>query len=169
MQLYRLSRSNYPVYDGEGARRVGGRWNSKGTRVLYTSESRSLAVLEILVHLSSSLPDKYVLGAAALPDDIVIEKVDPEKLPANWMTSIPREQLATRGIGDEWVEHRRSVVLAVPSVIVGELNYLLNPAHADFGRIVFADPVPFRFDIRLLWPRRDLVMGTEALPQAGLV
>jgi len=62
MRAFRLCRSSYPAYDGEGARRVGGRWNSKGVRVLYMSENRSLAVLEVLVHLSGTLPDKYLLG-----------------------------------------------------------------------------------------------------------
>lgn len=65
MQAFRLCRANYPAYLGEGARRVGGRWNSKGARVLYMSENRSLAMLEILVHLSASLPDRYILGGGA--------------------------------------------------------------------------------------------------------
>ncbi len=63
MRGYRLSRSLYASYDGEGARRAGGRWNSKGTRVLYLSENRALCVLEVLVPLSDTLSDKYVLGA----------------------------------------------------------------------------------------------------------
>jgi RES domain-containing protein len=58
MRIYRLCRASYPPYDGEDARRAGGRWNSKGARVVYMSENRSLAVLEILVHLSGVLPDK---------------------------------------------------------------------------------------------------------------
>ena len=33
------------VFDGETARRFGGRWNSVGTRVIYAAESRSLAAL----------------------------------------------------------------------------------------------------------------------------
>jgi RES domain-containing protein len=79
MQAFRLCRSAYPAYDGEGARRVGGRWNSRGVRVLYMSESRSLAVLDILVHLSSTLPDKYLLGAATfrtmLPSRELLNKI----------------------------------------------------------------------------------------------
>jgi RES domain-containing protein len=71
-------------------------------------------------------------------------------LPENWATLNPREQLATRRIGDEWVEQRKSAVLAVPSVTMGELDYVLNPAHPDFGRIGFAVPVPLRFDVRLI-------------------
>lgn len=100
MQPFRLCRTTYPAYDGEGARRVGGRWNSKGKPVIYMSENRSLAVLEILVHLSSSLPDKYVLGVATIPDDVLIEQVDPGSLSSDWMTLNPGEQLATKRIGD---------------------------------------------------------------------
>jgi RES domain-containing protein len=127
------------------------------------SENRSLAVLEILVHLSSSLPDKYVLGAAAIPDDIPVERVNPDALHDNWMTLLPREQLATRRIGDEWVEQQQTAVLAVPSVIVGELNYVLNPAHRDFGRISFAEPVPFSFDVRLI-SQREPATTVQAAP-----
>jgi RES domain-containing protein len=48
------------------------------------------------------------------------------------------------------VERRTCAVLAIPSVIVGEMNYALNPAHPDFGRITFAETIPFRFDVRLM-------------------
>jgi RES domain-containing protein len=34
------------AFDGEGARRFGGRWSSKGVRVVYTAESVALAVLK---------------------------------------------------------------------------------------------------------------------------
>ena len=78
MRVYRLCRASYPPYDGEGARRAGGRWNSKGVRVVYMSENRSLAILEILAHLSDVLPDKYVLGSADLPDDVSPEILNPE-------------------------------------------------------------------------------------------
>ena len=148
MRAFRLCRANFPAYDGEGARCVGGRWNSKGTRVLYMSENRSLAVLEILVHLSAVLPDRYVLGTADIFDTFV-EIVDDARLPANWATFDPREQQLTRQIGDAWVAQQRSAALSVPSVILGERNYVLNPAHPDFLQVAFAEPVPFRFDRRL--------------------
>ena len=35
-------------------------------------------------------------------------------------------------------------------VILGERNYVLNPAHSDFARIEFAQPETFRFDLRLI-------------------
>ncbi len=88
MRAYRLCRTTYPAYDGEGARRVGGRWNSKGGRVVYMSENRSLAILEIPVHLSDTLPDKYLLGSADIPDEIVLDVVTDRALPDNWSTLI---------------------------------------------------------------------------------
>jgi RES domain-containing protein len=139
-RAFRLSRSTYPLYDGEGARRAGGRWNSKGVRVVYMSENRSLAILEVLVHLSGSLPDRYVLGQAEFSDDLAIENIPPEALPNNWATLIPEEQTTMRKLGDEWVRQQRTAILAVPSVVSGERNYLLNPAHPAFGHIRFADP-----------------------------
>jgi len=151
MRAFRLCRANYPAYDGEGARRVGGRWNSKGIRVLNMSENRSLAVLEILVRLSASLPDRYVLGIADIPDEADVEILDKSQLPTNWATLDPGEQGPTR-IGDEWVAQQRTAILSIPSVILGERNYVLNPAHPDFRRIAFAEPIPFQFDIRLVAP-----------------
>jgi RES domain-containing protein len=116
------------------------------------SENRSLAVLEILVHLAASLPDRYVLGAADIPDAADVEFLDDTRLPADWSTLDPREQELTRRIGDKWVAEQRSAVLSIPSVILGERNYVLNPAHPDFHRITFAEPSPFQFDRRLFGP-----------------
>ena len=131
MQGFRLCGAAYPAYDGEGAFRAGGRWNSRGTRVVYMSENRSLAVLEILVHLSVSIPNRYVLGSAVFPDDIAIEILDDRQLPANWSALDPREQEATKRIGDKWATQRRSAILSVPSVVIGERNYVLNPTHQN--------------------------------------
>jgi RES domain-containing protein len=152
MRAFRLCRSAYPAYDGEGARRVGGRWNSKGICVLYMSENRSLAVLEVLVHLSRTLPDKYILGSAEIPDSLPMERIADDDLPDQWSTLNPGEQVATRRLGDTWVQLQRSAVLSVPSVIVGERNYVLNPAHPDFSQIEFAEPKSFPFDLRLISP-----------------
>jgi RES domain-containing protein len=149
MRAYRLSRSTYPSYDGEGARRAGGRWNSKGKRVLYMSENRALCVLEVLVHLTDTLPDKYALGQADIPTDLSYERVEEAVLPPNWKTLSVSEQTMTRQIGDEWLMRKSSAVLWVPSVLVGEQNILCNPEHPDFERIHFSDPIPFLFDIRL--------------------
>jgi len=149
MWAFRVRRASHPSYDGEGARLFGGRWNSRGTKVLYMSESRALAVLEVLVHLTNTLPDKCVIGSAEIPGDLAID-VSAVELGDNWQTPLPEEQALTRRIGDEWTRSGRSAVLRVPSVIVSETNLILNPEHRDFSRIRFIDPQPFRFDARLL-------------------
>jgi RES domain-containing protein len=150
MRVYRLCRVQYPPFDGEGANRFGGRWNSKGKCVIYASENRSLAVLEILVHLSDVLPDKYVLASADLPEAMLIESVSEQEAPENWGTLNVAKQQATRETGDQWLRLGRSAVLAVSSVVSGERNSLLNPEHPEFARITLHDPVPFRLDVRLL-------------------
>lgn len=129
------------------------------------SENRSLAVLEILVHLSDVLPDKYVLGSADLPDDVSPEVLIDRELPKNWATLIVGEQHSTRELGDDWLRRRSSVVLAVPSVTSGERNFLLNLEHPQFRRIDFHDPVPFRFDIRLLRKSQGPVPSTKRTSQ----
>ena len=150
MRAYRLSRSLYPAYDGEGAKRVGGRWNSTGTRVLYMSENRALCVLEILVHLTDTLPDQYLLGVAQIPEEIAFEEIRESSLPSSWKTPLSSQQGFTRAVGDDWIVRNESAVLLVPSVVVGENNILCNPEHPDFERIEFLYPVPFNLDLRLI-------------------
>ncbi len=42
------------AFSGEGARRYGGRWNHRGTAVVYVADSLSLAALELFVHIGSA-------------------------------------------------------------------------------------------------------------------
>jgi RES domain-containing protein len=137
------------AFDGEGARRFGGRWNSPGTAVIYVAQSRALALLEVLVGLRSLTPtSSYVLIATTF-DDALIDALGPDELPEDWRTSPPPS--STRRIGDHWVGERRSAVLRVPSVIVpGEFNHVLNPAHPDFGRIAIGEPHELAIDPRLI-------------------
>ena len=100
-----------------------------------------------------------------MPADVAIDFVSDEALPENWSTLDPREQGQTRSFGDTWVRQGRTAILSVPSVIAGERNYVLNPAHPDFSRVVFAAPVPFHFDIRLLRPLEHGAQTEHAGPQ----
>lgn len=136
------------AFDGEGARRFGGRWNSPGTVVIYCSESLALAALELLVHLQSSdILEAYTAIPVTFPEAIV-STLDPGQLPANWRDYPP--PVALQRFGDHWVASRRSAVLRVPSAVVeGEYNYLFNPTHRDFSQISIGEPQPFRFDPRL--------------------
>jgi len=148
-EAWRLVKAQHAAtaFDGEGARLYGGRWNSMGVRVVYVSFSKSLAALEILVHLKLPVTSKYV----AIPvqfADVLVDVFPVKKLPVGWNAEPP--PAAAQQIGDRWVKEERSAILALPSVITGETNYLLNPAHPDFKRIAIGSPEPFSFDPRLL-------------------
>jgi RES domain-containing protein len=77
-----------------------------------------------------------------------ISIVSGDDLPLEWRTALSARQTVTRKIGDEWVRRAQSAVLSVPSVIVEERNFVLNPAHPDFKRIAFLVPAPLEFDAR---------------------
>lgn len=136
------------AFSGEGARRFGGRWNSPGVAAVYTSQSQSLAALEMAVHLDSSeLLDRYVVFKVEF-DESLITHVDPRELPKNWKSHPPPSKV--RAIGDAWAAAGTAAVLQVPSATVpGESNFLLNPLHRDFTQLKIGNPSPFRFDPRL--------------------
>ena len=149
-RVWRIVREDhgYTSFDGEGAWRFGGRWNSRGTRTVYTSATLSLAALETLVHLNPPVAFKYV----AIPiefDEALVETFATSDLPADWNEEPPPP--STAEIGDRWVKESRSAVLELPSVIIpAEPNYLLNPTHSDFKRIRIGKPTSFSFDPRLI-------------------
>ena len=149
MRVYRLARPEYATtaFSGDGAVRAGGRWNRVGQRVVYTSSSVSLAVLEALVHVErgGALPT-MLLFTVDIPDSLAIESVTTTDLPG---FPAVNEQM-TRGVGTEWLRSGRTVALVVPSAVVTlESNILLNPSHPAFGSLVIGDPVPFTPDARL--------------------
>ncbi len=147
-QAWRIVKEKHAAtaFSGEGARLYGGRWNSPGTSVVYTSGSRALAALESLVHLNPPVMFSYVALSAGF-DEALVEKA--VELPADWRDQpVPA---STKAIGDLWVKEARSAVLELPSVIIpGESNFLINPAHPDFQKIAIGKPEPFGFDSRLL-------------------
>ncbi len=151
---WRLVREKHAssAFDGEGAAKYGGRWNSPGVRVAYASATLSLAALETLVHLNPYIPLRYASFSIQF-DDTLVERVAEKPLPRNWKASPPPP--STRRIGDKWARDARSPILAVPSTIVPrEWNYLLNPIHPDFGQIRISKAEPFAFDERLLIQNR---------------
>lgn len=149
MRLWRLTRAAHAAspLSGQGAAMAGGRWNSPGVRVAYTSTSRPLAVLEMLVHVTrDTVPPDMTLVPIDLPDRWIGQ---PEKLPPDWL-DLPFSAGA-RALGDTWVRAARSVALLVPSVVLpAERNVLINPAHPQIRRARVLSPEPFAFDRRLL-------------------
>jgi RES domain-containing protein len=150
-RIVRAARAN-SAFTGEGARLYGGRWNSRGTPVIYVSEHESLAALELLVHLMPLSPDDRYLSFRLHWEDKWTEHFPVKHLPPHWNAEPPDFQ--TMQIGDEWVRTEKSVALAVPSVLSrSETNFLLNPKHPDFKKIKISQPIEYRFDARLLTRR----------------
>ena len=149
---WRLTKTRYlaTAWDGEGAKTSGGRWNSVGTAVVYTSATLSLALVETLVHVPSGLLPAYTAVPIDFEDSLVAVVEAADLLP-NWKKQpAPPE---TRAIGDAWAASSRSALLRVPSVVVPiEFNYVINPKHRDFGRIRIGAPTPSPFDPRLPLP-----------------
>jgi RES domain-containing protein len=142
-RVYRVCRAIHAGLDGEGAKRVGGRWNSPGYAVVYMAQSIALAVLENLVHMSKEdFPVGYVSVSAVIPEGILI--LTEEDLVKPGSNAGPRE------IGDYWIESGASAVFRARSAVIREeFNFLLNPQHPEFSRILVEPPVPFSFDERL--------------------
>jgi RES domain-containing protein len=150
VEAWRIVKSKYVVgaFSGQSASDYGGRWNSPGTRIVYTASSTSLALLEILVHLGfpQTLPSCSLI--LAIFDEGLALDLDVSSLPDNWREQPPPRE--TQVIGDEWVAGGRSAVLAVPSVIIPhETNLLINPLHPDFAKISIQNPIHFPIDGRL--------------------
>jgi RES domain-containing protein len=137
MELFRLSKSQYASeLSGEGARLFGGRWNSKGIEVIYTSETRSLALAETLVHLSLKRFTSFThsLLVLTLPETTFVEEINLKELPADWNKFPSPPALAN--LGDKWAKDKNSVALKVPAAaVLGEYNFLLNPNHPEFKNI----------------------------------
>lgn len=151
MLLYRLVKHKWrdQAFDGEGAKRYGGRWNSKGKACVYAAGSESLALLKVLVHLrDAGIAQQYVMFEMHVEDSMVLYADVPE-LPLNWR--VEPAPLETAEYGDTWLASGQSLALGIPSIIVPrEWNYLLNPHHPAFEAIaVTARQLDFDLDTRL--------------------
>ena len=151
MFVYRIAKREL-VKDltGTGAKLYGGRWNHRGTAVLYASETRALAVLEFLVHVSlSNAPRGLMIATLEIPDNIVAEEAPRESLPRGWRDYPPPKQVAD--LGTQWAKSGKSLLLRVPSAVVEqEYNILINPLHSDMEKVVSVRVEAFEFDKRLV-------------------
>ncbi len=149
--MWRISKRKYAnaAFSGEGARRVGGRWNSRGQGMVYTSGTLSLAALEVFVHMEiEDAGAMLVYMQAEVPTTVKIEYLEIAQLPTNWR-NVPAPDILAE-MGDRWFQAESTAILAVPSVVVPiEYNYLINPAHPDFGKFNLEPPQTFEVDPRL--------------------
>ena len=150
MIVYRLCKSAWQNdLSGKGAEIAGGRWNSKGNALVYTSSSRALCMAEIAVHAPlGCLPDDYVMVEIQIPLNSVVLEIAESDLPRHWQSFINRQ--VTQKIGDHFIAHNKALVLKVPSAgVQGDYNFLINPNHPEKEDIKISKVESFRFDERL--------------------
>ena len=151
MDVYRIAASrNVRDLRGVGARIYGGRWNHKGTGIIYTSKSRALATVEYLVHVPLSIiPANISIATLHIPDSIKPKSISVNRLPGNWRRYPSPSRLAD--IGSNWVRVNESLLLRVPSAVVaGEFNILINSQHPDMKDITISKIEKYKFDDRLI-------------------
>jgi len=151
VEVFRLTRSKYKdQLNGVGAALQGGRWNSQGIHVVYTSGNRSLAMAEVVVHIAlGALPKDYFMLTIYIPDNIPIKHIPESELPHDWHRFPPTRE--TSKYGDQFILNEKFPVLKVPSAITpGDFNYLINPVHSGFSNIKTLSATPFPFSPRLL-------------------
>lgn len=151
MILYRFSRKEHGGdLSGKGAELFGGRWNSKGIPVVYCSESRALAITEIIAYTPPGfIPEGYVLNIIEAPNTPhLLHSIAEESLPEDWKRYPHGKE--TKGLGDGLLKEKKYLLIKVPSAMVqGEHNFLINPLHPQFSEIKLLEVLPFNFNERL--------------------
>ena len=150
MRVYRIAKEQYiKDLSGEGSRLYGGRWNNKGTRIIYTAESRSLATVEYLVHVPLQIIPRDLYIAEIDVPDVEIEIVEASSLETNWQDYPSPKSI--RDTGDTWQRDKKALLLRVPSAVIkNEWNILVNPEHRQFHKVKIASIESYSFDVRLL-------------------
>jgi RES domain-containing protein len=150
MRIWRLCRAPHAAdaFSGEGARRFGGRWNTRGVPMVYCSSSLALAAIELFVHIEPNLqPSDLVSIAAELPQGEPAQRLDVKDLPPEWWSD---EYDPLRELGDGWIRAKTSLAMMVPSApLHSEWNVLVNPLHPALKKLKIDAPQPFHFDARM--------------------
>ena len=150
-EVYRITKEQYAEdLSGTGARRFGGRWNSRGVPVAYASQHRSLCLLEFLVHLAPDLiPTNMCLVTIRIPHGVPVYDLTTTELPSGWR-GYPYDDL-TQQIGDSLLKSGQYGMIRVPSAIIAEeRNCLINPPLTAGHGVFVSDVKPLYLDGRLL-------------------
>jgi RES domain-containing protein len=145
---FRIAENRFPLLDGGGAYRFGGRWNSAGRHVIYAGIGFAVALIEKLVRSRlGKVPKNHHFGEIFIPAAIAVEEVGPVDVPG-WERP---DYVASQAYGDAWYDSSRTAVLIVPSLpAVGlERNVLINQRHPEFRHVTHANPRPVVWDARL--------------------
>jgi RES domain-containing protein len=152
MFLWRIS--NHEGLDGRGGLLASARWHTQGRPIVYLAASPAGALVEVLVNLeldAARLPGSYTMLKAQAPDDLQVRRVEPASLPEDWVDDLA----ISRSRGDEWLASGKSALLEVPSAILPDtFNVLLNPHHADAGRITVVWRRAYPYDRRFFRVRK---------------
>lgn len=152
MLVYRIAKSLDRAQDlsGAGAFKYGGRWNSKGTYMVYTSINSSLAYLENLVHFDEPdfPPNLYIAEIRIEKDELIYELPD-KKYPAGWRAN---DAIVNKLMGDKWMAEKKFIAVKVRSAINHlEFNCLLNPLYPGYHDLVTINYIePIIADARLI-------------------
>lgn len=139
----------YPIFDATGSKLFPGRWNTRASPMIYTSEHYSTAMLEKLVHGSGHLPPNQHFIRVSIPPGVSYEVFSPAHHPG-W-DGLGTSVAST--YGEEWQKTNRSAILLVPSIVAREeKNILINPEHPEFSRISYSLHEPVWWDSRLFRP-----------------
>ncbi|CAN5257985.1 RES family NAD+ phosphorylase [soil metagenome] len=150
--VYRLIRDKYrhDPLSVEGSHLFGGRWNPKGTGILYATSTPELGLMEMLAHAPAvryeELPTYWVFSLD-IPDTIRYYSRD--ELPDFWQdNTYDRTQLWL----SDWLANPEELAIAVPSVLVSlSYNILLHPAHSLYSQIRVISQEIQPIDRRLWW------------------
>ncbi len=123
------------VFSGDGGLYVAGRWNHKGTRAVYCSQSISLCTLEWLSHNGLSVSGfSYYKFSIEIPDELIIKYLISD-LPKDWRnTPAPN---SNRDFSDKnFYAPKEYLAMTIPSVMVPEeFNLVINPLHSAFTEV----------------------------------
>lgn len=143
------------AFSGKGSSLTTGRWHDH-QKIVYTSSSSGTAGFELLCHIGTLPPDlnsffsNFVLIKAEIPDEVTIDIVDPSLLEPDWDSESVYID-SNREITTQWLNKKESAVLQVPSALMGnDPNYLLNPEHGDFSKIIIHKPTKLKIPQRFM-------------------
>ena len=149
MIVFRIVRKKYDAdISGTGAALHGGRWNKKGAAVLYTGESREIALLETIVHTPPMLVPDFDILTMEFPDDSITE-MNSDALPGNW-SDYPAPVILSE-IAEHWIQESKTIALQVPSCVIHSASlYILNCRHPKYHLVEVLDQQAFHVDARLI-------------------
>ena len=147
MLVFRILHKKYGV--ALYAPGIEGRWNSRGKKVLYCSESIPLAFMESMIRRQGAgFNNDFRIAFIDMPDDAIIKQIQVKDLPKGWDN--PNDYSKCQKLADNWFNEQQSLVLKVPSAALSICNnYVINTLHPDFDKVKLIKLTPLMPDPRI--------------------